>query len=64
MPAITEGRGAFRPAEAAAWLGVSRDTLDRMWQSGDIVSFTVGRARFISARELERFIAEREAEAR
>ena len=64
MPAITEGRGAFRPAEAAAWLGVSRDTLDRMWQSGDIVSFTVGRARFISARERERFIAEREAEAR
>jgi excisionase family DNA binding protein len=64
MAVLQEVRGAYRPAEAAAWLGVSRDTLDRICQRGDLKSFTVGRARFISARELERFIAEREAEAR
>jgi excisionase family DNA binding protein len=64
MPATTESRGAYRPAEAAAWLGVSRDTLDRMWQNGELLSFTVGRARFISAKELERFVSDREAAAR
>lgn len=64
MAAITENRGAYRPAEAAAWLGVSRDTLDRLWQNGELATFTVGRARFISARELQRFVDDREAEAR
>ncbi|MCZ7575672.1 MAG: helix-turn-helix domain-containing protein [Dehalococcoidia bacterium] len=64
MAATTENRGAYRPAEAAAWLGVSRDTLDRLCQRKEISSWTVGRARFISAKELERFVAEREAEAR
>lgn len=64
MAAVIEERGALRPNEAARWLGVSRDTVDRLCQTGELLSFTVGRARFISARELERFIAEREAEAR
>ena len=63
MTALMESRGALRPKEAAAWLGVSRDTLDRICQSGDLKSFTVGRARFISTHELARFVAEREAAA-
>lgn len=46
--------------EAEVWLGFSRDTLDRLIQRGEIVSFTVGRNRYISSRELERFIAERQ----
>lgn len=64
MATSTMERGAFRMKEAEAYLAVSRDTLDRLIQRGEIVSFTVGRNRYISARELERFIAEREAEAR
>ena len=63
MGVVTEDRGALRPNEAARWLSCSRDTVDRLWQSGELRSFTVGRARYISMRELERFIAEREAEA-
>lgn len=61
---VTEERGAFRPNEAARWLGCSRDTIDRMCERGELRSWTIGRARYISVRELERFIAEREAEAR
>lgn len=64
MAIMTEARGAFRPDEAARWLGISRDTLDRMWKRGDIASFVIGRARFIAVKELEKFIAEREANAR
>lgn len=63
MTTGTVERGAFRMKEAEAYLAVSRDTLDRLIQRGEIVSFTVGRNRYVSARELERFIAEREAEA-
>ncbi len=63
MTAIME-RGALRPKGAAAWLDISRDTLDRLIASGDLKFFTVGRARFVSAKELERFISDREAEAR
>lgn len=62
MAMVAEDRGAFRPNEAARWLGCSRDTIERLWRSGELKSFTVGRARYISARELERFVAEREAQ--
>jgi excisionase family DNA binding protein len=61
MAAVAEDRGALRPNEAARWLSCSRDTVDRLCQSGDLRSFTVGRARYIAMRELERFIADREA---
>lgn len=56
-------RGAFRPREAAEWLGCSRDTVDRLIGRGELRSFKVGEARFISADELARFITEREAAA-
>lgn len=60
MAAAIEQQGAFRPNGAARWLDCSRDTVDRLCQSGALRSFTVGSARFISAKELERFVAERE----
>ncbi len=63
MAISTEERGAFRPAEAARWLGVSRDTVDRLWQTGRLRSFKIGAARFISREALEKFVAELEAEA-
>jgi excisionase family DNA binding protein len=40
--------------------GVSRDTLERMISRGDIKIFRIGRRRFISNEELQRFIRERE----
>jgi excisionase family DNA binding protein len=58
--AATTDRGAFRMKEAEVWLGLSRDTLDRLIQRGEIASFTVGRNRYVSAKELERFVSERE----
>ncbi|MCC6269624.1 MAG: helix-turn-helix domain-containing protein [Dehalococcoidia bacterium] len=64
MATVTEDRGALRPKEAAAWLGLSRDTFDRLCAAGELLSYKVGAARFVSRRELERFVAEREAEAR
>lgn len=64
MAVATETRGAFRMNEAARYVGLSRDTLERLWQRGELATFTIGRARFISARELDRFIAEREEDAR
>ncbi len=54
----------MRPKEAAAWLGLSRDTFDRLCAAGKLKSYKVGTARFVSMRELERFVAEREAEGR
>jgi len=59
-----DDRGALRPAEACRWLGMSRDTFDRLCAADLIRSWKIGASRFVSRRELERFIAEREAEAR
>jgi excisionase family DNA binding protein len=56
-------RGALRPNEAAAWLGCSRDTLERLIQRGELRSFKIGAARYVSAQELRRFVAEREQAA-
>lgn len=64
MEAGTVEPGALRVKPACQWLGVSDDTLARMIARGEIRSYTVGRARFISMTELRRFVAEREAEAR
>lgn len=63
MNTVLEDRGALRPKEAATWLGMSRDTFDRLAATGALRTYKVGFARFVSMRELERFIAEREAEA-
>jgi excisionase family DNA binding protein len=56
-----ETRLAYGPDEAARVMGMSRDTLERAIQRGAIKSWTVGRRRFVSAEELRRFMAEREA---
>jgi excisionase family DNA binding protein len=54
-------RGALRPNEAAAWLGLSRDTLERLIAKGEIRSYKVGAARFLSTEALREFVASREA---
>ena len=58
---LTE-KGALRPSEAATWLSCSRDTLDRLIKAGQLRSFKIGAARYISLEELRRFIRQREAE--
>ena len=57
---VTEERLAYRKAGAARAVGVSIDTLDRWIQRGELRSFKIASAVFISASELERFIRERE----
>ena len=59
----TDTRLAYGPDEAARAMGMSRDTLERAIQRGVLKSWTVGRRRFISAEELQRFIREREEAA-
>jgi excisionase family DNA binding protein len=59
---VTETKGALRPAEAAAWLSSSLPTITRLIRDGRIRSFTIGRARYITLAELQRFLAQREAE--
>jgi excisionase family DNA binding protein len=54
-------RGALRPNEAAAWLGVSRDTVDRLVQRGELRRIKIGAAVLIETRELRRYLAERAA---
>jgi excisionase family DNA binding protein len=56
-------RIALSPQEAAEALGVSRDTVDRMIAKGWLRSFTIGRRRFITANELNRFVRSREEAA-
>lgn len=64
MAASVEERAAFRIDEVRQLFGCSRDTVDRLIASGELRSWKIGRARFVSASEIERFMAEREAEAR
>ena len=59
---ITE-RVAYRPSETADLLGCSRDTIFKLLASGELRSWKINSARFISADELRRFIAEREQES-
>ncbi len=63
MAELSIARLAYRPDEAAAALGCSRDTVFRLLSRGELKGYRVGAARFISAGELTRFVAEREAEA-
>lgn len=61
---VTESRerGALRPNEAAAWLGCSRDTLERLIARRELKSFKIGSSRYVSVDELRRFVREREVE--
>ncbi|MCH7824852.1 MAG: helix-turn-helix domain-containing protein [Acidobacteria bacterium] len=56
-------RFSYRPEEAAAALGCSRDTIFKLLASGDLKGWKINTARFISADEIRRFIREREHEA-
>jgi excisionase family DNA binding protein len=60
----TRGHGlklALSITEVCEALGVSRPTVYRLMDSGQLATFTVGRRRLIQVSELERFVAERVA---
>ena len=59
----TQERLSYRPEEAAAALGCSRDTIFKLLASGDLKGWKINSARFISVDELQRFITEREEES-
>ena len=50
---------ALRPRQAAASLGVSVKTLERLTKSGEITSVLVGRVRLYELSALEEFLASR-----
>jgi excisionase family DNA binding protein len=58
----TRERGALRLAEAAAWLGVSRDTVERLIQRGELRRVKVGAVVLITVDELRRYLRTREEE--
>jgi excisionase family DNA binding protein len=50
---------ALRPREAAAALGVSSKTLERITKAGDITSVLIGRARLYEVEQLQQYLARR-----
>ena len=50
---------AMSPADAARWIGVSRSTLYRHIQSGEIPAVKVGRRTVLPTHHLEAFVAGR-----
>jgi excisionase family DNA binding protein len=50
---------ALRPRQAAASLGVSVKTLERLTKSGEITSVLVGRVRLYELKALEEFLKSR-----
>lgn len=55
---------AFRPADAAKLIGVSRSRLYELVRDGELRGFSVGSIRLFSAEELRGWIADREARAK
>jgi excisionase family DNA binding protein len=49
-------RIAYRPAEAARAIGVHRNTIYRLMESGELPSFAVGHVRLIRADDLRAMI--------
>jgi excisionase family DNA binding protein len=47
---------AFRTSEAAAYLDISRATLYRLMEAGQIPYFLIGKRRFISRSALDRIL--------
>ncbi len=47
---------AMSPADAARWIGVSRSTLYRLIQSGEIPTVKVGRRTVLPTHHLEAFV--------
>lgn len=56
-PTVTAEPLAYPVATAAAVIGLSRATLYRLIQTGELETFTVGRRRLVSKAALERWIA-------
>jgi excisionase family DNA binding protein len=50
---------ALRPRQAAAAIGVSAKTLERLTKSGEITSVLVGRVRLYELKALEEFLESR-----
>ena len=57
-------RVAYSVPEAAAVLGISRPTLYRLINRGELTTFTLGRRRLVSHQAIADLVAEREAVAR
>ena len=60
---MTTEKLSYRPAEAARAIGVSRETIFKLLERGQLKGFRVGSARLISAAELSRFLRDREESA-
>jgi excisionase family DNA binding protein len=60
--AVTE-RLAFGIEEVAKALGTSRDTVERLIARRELISFVIGRRRFVSAEALGAFVREREEQS-
>ena len=54
---VTETKLAYRPADAARVIGVSKDTVERLIVRGELKSLKIGSARLITAAEIEAFLA-------
>ena len=57
---VIEPKLAYRPAEAARLLGLSRETIFGLLKRGQLKGFRIGTARLIAASELSRYILERQ----
>ncbi|MFQ6026923.1 MAG: helix-turn-helix domain-containing protein [Dehalococcoidia bacterium] len=55
-------RAALGTEAGAGYIGVSRPTLYRLLDSGEIPSFHIGRRRLIRKADLDKFIEDRMAE--
>ncbi len=63
MNTDTAARPNLNPHEAAEYLGVSRGTLYRLMDRGELASFTIGRSRRIRREVLAEYVASRERAA-
>ena len=57
---VTKNSLAYRPQEAAAAMGCSRDTIFKLLRTNVLKGFKIGQSRFISTTELHAFMLELE----
>jgi len=63
MPTTEVHQLAYRRRDAAASLGISEDSLDRLIGRGELLAVRIGKSVRVSASELERFVRQLEAQA-